>query len=115
MVLSAVEARSTPEVNPEVTPEVKKMLSIINGEMTRKQIQEILGLKDEKHFREHYQQPAVFLGLIEMTIPGKPNSRLQKYRITPKGVAVIIEKGLEDSKAGRTKDVREVRAKYGLS
>ena len=115
MVLAAVEARSTPEVTPEVAPEVKKMLSIINGEMTRKQIQEILGLKDEKHFREHYQQPAVFLGLIEMTIPGKPNSRLQKYRITPKGVAVIIEKGLEDSKAGRTKDVREVRAKYGLS
>ena len=26
-----------------------------------------------------------------------------------------IEKGLADSKAGRTKDVREVRKKYGLS
>jgi hypothetical protein len=25
-----------------------------------------------------------------------------------------IERGLADSKAGRTKDVREVRAKYGL-
>ena len=29
-------------------------------------------------------------------------------------VREVIEKGLEDSKAGRTKDVREVRAKYGL-
>ncbi len=26
-----------------------------------------------------------------------------------------IERGLADSKAGRTKDVREVRAKYGLT
>lgn len=25
-----------------------------------------------------------------------------------------VEKGLEDSKAGRTKDVSEIRAKYGL-
>ena len=74
---------------PEVTPEVKRMLIAINGEMTRQQIQEKLGLKDEKHFREHYQQPAVFHGLIEMTIPDKPNSRLQKYRLTPKGIAVI--------------------------
>ena len=29
-------------------------------------------------------------------------------------VREIIERGLEDSRVGRTKDVREVRAKYGL-
>ena len=29
-------------------------------------------------------------------------------------VREVIEQGLEDSKAGRTTDVREVRAKYGL-
>lgn len=29
-------------------------------------------------------------------------------------VRETIERGLVDSKAGRTKDVREVRAKYGL-
>ncbi|MBM4044260.1 MAG: hypothetical protein FJ279_04035 [Planctomycetes bacterium] len=29
-------------------------------------------------------------------------------------VRQVIEQGLADSKAGRTKDVREVRAKYGL-
>jgi Fic family protein len=87
-ILAALTALST----PEVTPEVRKMLSAMAGEMTRKQIQEKLGLKDEKHFRERYQQPAVALGLIEMTIPDKPNSRLQKYRITPKGMALIKEK-----------------------
>ena len=29
-------------------------------------------------------------------------------------VREVIERGLDDSKAGRTTDVREVRAKYGL-
>lgn len=29
-------------------------------------------------------------------------------------VREIIERGLADSRAGRTRDVREVRAKYGL-
>ena len=29
-------------------------------------------------------------------------------------VREIIEQGLSDSKAGRTKDVKEMRAKYGL-
>jgi len=29
-------------------------------------------------------------------------------------VSESIEKGLEDSQAGRTKDVRDVREKYGL-
>ena len=61
------------------------MLSVMRGEMSRTEIQTELGLKDEKHFRENYQQVAVECGLIEMTIPDKPSSRLQKYRLTDKG------------------------------
>ena len=30
-------------------------------------------------------------------------------------VRQVIEQGLEDSKAGRTKDVSEIREKYGLT
>jgi len=54
------------QLAPEVTPEVKKMLSIMQGEMTRSEIQEKLGLKDEKHFRENYQQIGI-KRLIEQT------------------------------------------------
>jgi len=61
------------------------MLFVMSGEMTRSEIMKKLGLKDEKHFRENYQQVAVKLGLIEMTIPDKPRSSKQKYRVTEKG------------------------------
>jgi ATP-dependent DNA helicase RecG len=61
------------------------MLGMFEGEMNRQQIMAKLGLRDEKHFREHYQQAAIASGVIEMTVPDKPNSRHQKYRLTEAG------------------------------
>ena len=83
---------ATPEATPEVTPEVKKMLSIMHVEMARSEIMSKLGLADEKHFREHYQQIGIKLGLIEMTIPDKPKSSKQKYRLTEKGRLILEHK-----------------------
>ncbi len=45
--------------------------------MGRETLQSALGLSDRKSFRERYLKPAVADGLIEMTIPDKPNSRLR--------------------------------------
>ncbi len=53
--------------------------------MTRKQMQEALDLKGADHFRNAYLLPAIEAGLIEMTLPDKPQSRLQKYRLTASG------------------------------
>ena len=53
--------------------------------MTRQQLQEALGLKHEDYFREAYLQPALVAGLIVMTVPDKPRSSKQRYRLTPKG------------------------------
>jgi Fic family protein len=83
MILDAVTS-STPEVTQEVTPEVR-LLSVLAGEMTRQQLKEALGLKDDEHFRKAYLLPALDAGLIEMTIPDKPRSSKQKYRLTDKG------------------------------
>ena len=44
-----------------------------------------LGLKDRTHLRNHYIDPALTAGLIERTLPDKPNSRFQRYRLTAKG------------------------------
>jgi ATP-dependent DNA helicase RecG len=84
-LLQAMFGRTERSGTPEVTPEVKRMLSIMIGDMSREEIQEKLGLKDEKHIRQYYLQTAMRLGLIEMTIPGKPRSSRQRYRLTEKG------------------------------
>src|SRR5690625_405379 len=76
---------AVPEVTPEVTPEVGRLLAVFQGEMGRAELMKALGLKDEKHFRENYLQTAIGQGVIEMTFPDKPRSRLQKYRLTGKG------------------------------
>ena len=76
--------RVTTEVTGEVTGEVR-LLQVIAGEMTRQHLQEALGLKHEDHFRKAYLSPALQAGLIEMTIPDKPRSRNQRYRLTPAG------------------------------
>ena len=41
------------------------------------------GVSDQT-LRDNYLIPALQAGLIEMTVPDKPNSRLQKYRLTEK-------------------------------
>lgn len=44
-----------------------------------------IGRKHRTKFRNQFIAPLVAAGLIEYTIPDKPNSRLQKYRLTAKG------------------------------
>jgi len=83
MILAAVQS-PTPEVAPEVTPEVR-LLSVLNGEMTRRELKEALGLKDDEHFRKAWLMPALEAGWIEMTVPDKPQSSRQRYRLTGKG------------------------------
>jgi predicted HTH transcriptional regulator len=77
----------TREVAGEVTGEVRKLLLVCSGTMTRKELQQSLFLKGEENFRQLYLVPALEAGYVEMTIPDKPNSRLQKYRLTAKGKA----------------------------
>jgi ATP-dependent DNA helicase RecG len=58
----------------------------MQGEMKRVEIQSALELRDEKHFRDTYLRLALDDEIIEMPIPDKPRSSLQRYRLTAKGL-----------------------------
>lgn len=82
----------TPQVTPQATPQVEKLLGVLQGEMSREQIMDALVLRDRKYVIKDYLQPAVEAGFIEMTLPEKPSSPLQKYRLTAKGLAILKKK-----------------------
>jgi ATP-dependent DNA helicase RecG len=88
----------TPPVAPPVTPPVAKLLVALgeHGEMGNQELREHFGLRDRRHLREHYVDPALAEGLIEMTIPDKPTSRLQQYRLTEKGRVWVRSVGSDD-------------------
>jgi len=48
-----------------------------------------LGLKHWKTFQANYLAPLMAMGVLERTIPDKPRSPKQRYRITPAGRAVL--------------------------
>ena len=72
---------------PEATPEVRRLLDVMNGEMSRRELQSALKLKDDEHFRKAYLLPALEK-YIEMTQPDKPKSSKQRYRLTPLGKTI---------------------------
>ena len=76
------KVRAVPEVTPEVTPEVARVIVALGGEWPRHQLQQALGLKDDEHFRKAYLLPSLEAGMIEMTLPDKPRSSKQRYRLT---------------------------------
>jgi len=83
----SLEVRTATEIRPikRVDTEEVKLLQAISGAMTRRELQAILGFKNDEHFRKAHLWPALRRGWIEMTIPDKPNSRNQRYRLTAQG------------------------------
>ena len=76
----------TGEVTGEVTEAIRRVVLVLYGEMKRIEIQEALQLRHQESFRDLYLIPAMDKGFVEMTIPDKPNSSKQRYRLTQKGL-----------------------------
>ena len=70
--------------------EVRKIVLVLEGEMKRTQIQALLKLSDKVSFLRNYLQPAISEDFIELTIPDKPNSPKQQYRLTAKGLELQV-------------------------
>jgi hypothetical protein len=75
----------------QVTDQVKSLLKVLGTKpLSAVECMTRLKLSHRPTFRANYLHPALTSGLIERAIPDKPNSRLQKYRLTEKGRAHIL-------------------------
>lgn len=86
------------QVPPQDTPQVRALLgAIVDVPRSREVLQEAVGIKDREHFRKAYREPLLTAAWIKRTIPDKPTSRLQKYRLTEKGRGLLeqLEGGAE--------------------
>ena len=95
--LSALKGSSAPaagtagqvtgQVTGQVAEEVARLVLVLDGVMKRADIQQALGLKHRDNFRDGYLLPALATGLVVMTVPDKPRSSRQQYRLTDAGLA----------------------------
>ncbi|MCC5925588.1 MAG: DUF4062 domain-containing protein [Bacteroidetes bacterium] len=90
-VTGEVTGEVTPYVPLEVTDEVMALIKYLSDQtVSRTQLQIAMNLQSQANFRDRYLQPALEFELVEMTIPDKPKSRLQKYRLTDKGRQLLL-------------------------
>jgi hypothetical protein len=75
------EISPSDQVRDQVTNQVKALLKCLGTRaLSAAECMKKLHLTHRPTFRRNYLQPALNAGLIERTVPDKPNSRLQKYR-----------------------------------
>ena len=95
LFLSQLGAENAHEhASDHASDKVSRLLVSLDGDLDRSQLQELLGIKNRDYFRIEYLKPAIEDGLVELTIPDKPNSQYQKYRLTAKGLQLkeLLEK-----------------------
>jgi DNA-binding MarR family transcriptional regulator len=98
--LSAVLSTIAEQAEHQVKHQVKHQVDLTDTQLdvlkslketlrSRKEIFVAIGINgDSRSFKRHIE-PLIEMSLIEMTVPDKPNSRLQKYRLTDSGKAQL--------------------------
>jgi len=93
----SVQPESRPESRPESQPESRpeslesRVLSLLEREpLSKSQLSSRLGHKEVSGQLNKVIRLLLAEQTVELTIPDKPNSRLQKYRLTSKGVALLV-------------------------
>jgi predicted HTH transcriptional regulator len=83
--LAAALGIPTPQATPQVAQQIAKALETATEAVAREILQDAMAMKDREHFRKTYLEPLIAAGWLERTIPDKPTSPNQKYRLTKKG------------------------------
>ena len=84
----------------------ERVISFCDVPRSTKELLDEVGRSDRTKFKRFVLRVLMDDGVLEWTIPDKPNSRLQKYRLTAKGrtLAAALAKSAAKSKGkGRTK------------
>mgnify|MGYP000872153172 FL=1 len=69
---------------------VAKLVKLIGlREMSTPELLQSLGIKHKGSFRSRYLKPAIIAGYVEMTIPDKPKSKKQKYKLSSSGLKLL--------------------------
>ena len=77
------EVTATDQVSDQVTDQVRALLKCLDPQpLSALECMKKLGLSHRPTFRKNYLQPALDARLIERTLPDKPSSSQQKYRLT---------------------------------
>ncbi len=102
---SGVESRAQSGAQSEAQSEAqsKAILNALrDARLSANELTEVLGLKSKTGAFKRTVKALLSHHLIEYTIPDKPSSRLQKYRLTPKGTAVIKAQRSDDKEKAVT-------------
>jgi len=74
-----------PTSTRQVTPQESSVLKAAVNPSSRSALQQASALRNREHFMDSVLKPLLTSGLLEMTIPDKPRSSKQRYRLTEKG------------------------------
>lgn len=85
---SLLVTSQTDQVCDQVSDQVARLLKILSEGVALKagELMQRLGLAHRPTFRGNYLNPALAVGLIEMTDPASPRSPVQKYRLSAHGM-----------------------------
>lgn len=86
MVFQRVIDQATEQVTEQV---LKPLVAVGEQTLSGLELMNAVGLRHRPTFLYSYLHPALEKGLIEMTIPEKPRSRSQRYRLTAKGRHIL--------------------------
>lgn len=73
--------------------EIQTILKTCISEKSLMEIIILLHFSNRTKFRNKYINPLIAEGLLAMTVPDRPNSRLQKYYTTEKGKRLLCQDG----------------------
>lgn len=83
--MTAEDEPESPDEAPVPRKNDKRLLRVVAGEMSRKEIRDALKLKSGSDVKRRFLDPCLDKGWIEMTMPENERSPKQRFRITPVG------------------------------